>query len=316
MDESTRSDLDSAWAEFLKKEALSGGLDVEDVYKSEEVMKNLDQEKEPKKSNSRVVKEAKEVKNNKETKGVNDSKKTTSKEVNKKESVVKEASKTAAKSTVNKAKGKSVVKGPQPAASGSQAQKKNTKKAETVKNAQAKTTTKKDNKIENKVDNNVEEKTKATKTKVETVVDSKKDEQIAELKEKVVRNMAEFENYRKRTEKEKTAMFEVGAKSIIEKLLPVIDNFERGLDAVTEEEKNSAFAQGIDMIYKQLIQSLEAAGVKRIEAVGKEFDPDFHNAVMHAEDDSLGENIVSEEFQKGYMYRDSVIRHSLVKVVN
>jgi len=131
-----------------------------------------------------------------------------------------------------------------------------------------------------------------------------------------MRNMAEFENYRKRTEKEKTAMFEVGAKSIIEKLLPVIDNFERGLDAVTEEEKESAFAQGIDMIYKQLIQSLEDAGVKRIEAVGKEFNPEFHNAVMHDEDDSLGENIVSEEFQKGYMYRDSVIRHSLVKVVN
>ena len=144
----------------------------------------------------------------------------------------------------------------------------------------------------------------------------KKDEQIAELNDKVLRQMAEFENFRKRTEKEKAAMFEIGAKSIVEKLLPVIDNFERGLAAVSEEEKSSGFAQGVEMIYKQLLAELEGAGVTVIEAVGKEFNPDFHNAVMHIEDENLGENIVAEEFQKGYMYKDSVVRHSMVKVAN
>ena len=144
----------------------------------------------------------------------------------------------------------------------------------------------------------------------------KKDEQIAELNDKVLRQMAEFENFRKRTEKEKAAMFEIGAKSIVEKLLPVIDNFERGLSAVPEEEKSTGFAQGVEMIYKQLLNELSEAGVTPIEAVGKEFNPDFHNAVMHIEDESLGENIVAEEFQKGYMYKDSVVRHSMVKVAN
>ena len=144
----------------------------------------------------------------------------------------------------------------------------------------------------------------------------KRDEQIAELNDKVLRQMAEFENFRKRTEKEKAAMFEIGAKSIVEKLLPVIDNFERGLAAVSEEEKNSGFAQGVEMIYKQLLTELGEAGVAPIEAVGKEFNPEFHNAVMHIEDESLGENIVAEEFQKGYMYKDSVVRHSMVKVAN
>ncbi len=144
----------------------------------------------------------------------------------------------------------------------------------------------------------------------------KRDEQIAELNDKVLRQMAEFENFRKRTEKEKAAMFEIGAKSIVEKLLPVIDNFERGLATVSEEEKNGAFAQGIEKIYKQLLTELGEAGVTPIEAVGKEFNPDFHNAVMHIEDESLGENIVAEEFQKGYMYKDSVVRHSMVKVAN
>ena len=144
----------------------------------------------------------------------------------------------------------------------------------------------------------------------------KRDEQIAELNDKVLRQMAEFENFRKRTEKEKAAMFEIGAKSIVEKLLPVIDNFERGLAALSEEEKNGAFAQGIEKIYKQLLTELGEAGVTPIEAVGKEFNPDFHNAVMHIEDESLGENIVAEEFQKGYMYKDSVVRHSMVKVAN
>lgn len=144
----------------------------------------------------------------------------------------------------------------------------------------------------------------------------KKDEKIDELTDRLMRNMAEFENFRKRTEKEKSQMFEIGAKDIIERILPVIDNFERGLAAVTIEEKESAFVQGIEKIYKQLVTTLEAAGVKQIEAVGKEFDPDFHNAVMHSEDEEYGENIVSEEFQKGYMYRETVVRHSMVKVVN
>lgn len=144
----------------------------------------------------------------------------------------------------------------------------------------------------------------------------KKDAQIEELKDRSMRQMAEFENFRKRSEKEKSQMFEIGAKSIVEKILPVIDNFERGLGAITEEEKESAFVQGIEKIYKQMVSSLEEAGVVAIEAVGKEFDPNLHNAVMHAEDENFGENTVSDEFQKGYMYKDSVVRHSMVKVVN
>ncbi len=144
----------------------------------------------------------------------------------------------------------------------------------------------------------------------------KKDQQIEELNDRLIRNMAEFDNFRKRTDKEKSMMFEMGAKDIIEKILPVIDNFERGLASISEEEKESAFAKGIEAIYKQFIQTLEAAGVKQIEAVGKEFDPNFHNAVMHMEDDQYGENEVVEEFQKGYIYRESVVRHSMVKVAN
>ncbi len=144
----------------------------------------------------------------------------------------------------------------------------------------------------------------------------KKDEHIEELNDKLMRTMAEFDNFRKRTEKEKTHMFEIGAKDIIEKILPIIDNFERGIGSVPETEKDSAFVQGIEQIYKQLLTTLESAGVTPIEAVGKEFDPNLHNAVMHAEDESFGENIVSEELQRGYMYRDSVVRHSMVKVVN
>lgn len=144
----------------------------------------------------------------------------------------------------------------------------------------------------------------------------KKDEKIEELKDRLMRNMAEFENFRKRSEKEKAQMFEIGAKSIIEKILPVVDNFERGLGSISEEEKQSGFAQGIEQIYKQLMTTLKEAGVTPIEAEGKEFNPDFHNAVMHGEDESLGENIVAEELQKGYMYKDSVVRHSMVKVVN
>ena len=142
----------------------------------------------------------------------------------------------------------------------------------------------------------------------------KKDAQIEELTDKVRRQMAEFENFRKRSEKEKTQMYEVGAKGILEKILPVVDNFERGLKGM--EESEDPFAQGMQMIYKQLMTSLEEAGVKAIEAVGQEFNPDLHNAVMHVEDDEFGENEIVEEFQKGYMYHDSVLRHSMVKVAN
>lgn len=144
----------------------------------------------------------------------------------------------------------------------------------------------------------------------------KKDEKIDELTDRLTRQMAEFDNFRKRTEKEKAQMYEIGAKDIIEKILPVVDNFERGLSSVTEEEKATPFAEGMEKIYKQLMTTLEAIGVKPIEAVGKEFDPDFHNAVMHVEDEEFGENIIAEEFQKGYTYRDSVVRHSMVKVAN
>lgn len=144
----------------------------------------------------------------------------------------------------------------------------------------------------------------------------KKQQQIEELQDKLIRQMAEFDNFRKRSEKEKAQMFDIGAKDIIERILPVVDNFERGLGTLTEEEKDSAFAQGIEKIYKQLVDALKEAGVVPIDAVGKEFDPNLHNAVMHAEDDELDENIVSDEFQKGYMYHDTVVRHSMVKVVN
>ena len=140
----------------------------------------------------------------------------------------------------------------------------------------------------------------------------KKDEQIEELTDKVKRQMAEFDNFRKRTEKEKSQMYDMGAKTIVEKILPVIDNFERGLAAVPEDNKEDAFVVGMDKIYRQMLTVLEEAGVKPIEAVGAEFDPNFHNAVMHVEDETLGENVVAEELQKGYMYRDTVVRHSMV----
>lgn len=142
----------------------------------------------------------------------------------------------------------------------------------------------------------------------------KRDEQIEQLNDKVMRQMAEFENFRRRTEIEKSQMFATGAKSIVEKILPVVDNFERGL--ATVEEGADPFADGMLMIYKQLLTTLDEVGVKPIEAVGQEFNPDFHNAVMHVEDEEVGENIVVEEFQKGYMYNDTVVRHSMVKVAN
>ena len=143
-----------------------------------------------------------------------------------------------------------------------------------------------------------------------------RDEKIEELTDRVKRQMAEFENFRKRTEKEKSSMYEMGARDIIERILPVIDNFERGLAVIPEDKKEDPIAEGMEKIYKQIQKVCEEAGVKPIEAAGKEFDPNFHNAVMHVEDESLGENIVAEELQKGYMYRDSVVRHSMVKVAN
>ncbi len=144
----------------------------------------------------------------------------------------------------------------------------------------------------------------------------KKDEKIEELTDQVKRQMAEFDNFRKRTEKEKTQMYEIGAKSMIEKILPVVDNFERGLAAVPEELKEDAFVDGMNKIYKQLMTMLEEADVKPIEAVGKEFDPNLHNAVMQTESDEYESGIVAQELQKGYTYRDSVVRHSMVAVVS
>ena len=168
-----------------------------------------------------------------------------------------------------------------------------------------------------------------TEEKEETAQSEKKDkkfwkkekkdknaELVEELTDRVKRQMAEFENFRKRSEKEKAGMFEMGAKSVIEQILPVIDNFERGLAAVPEDAKGDPFIDGMEKIYRQLMDTMDKLNVKPIEAVGTEFNPDFHNAVMHVEDETVGENIVVEEFQKGYMYKESVVRHSMVKVAN
>lgn len=152
------------------------------------------------------------------------------------------------------------------------------------------------------------------KAKADKKVDLQK-QQIEELEDKVKRQMAEFENFRKRSEKEKQTMFEVGAKSVIEKVLPVIDNFERGLESVTEEEKGT-FADGMNMIYKQMMTELDNLGVKSIEALGKEFDPNLHNAVVSVESEEYESGFVAQELQKGYTYRDTVVRHSIVGVVS
>lgn len=160
------------------------------------------------------------------------------------------------------------------------------------------------------------EEKKSAKKKIKT--DKKQDklkEKVDELEDKVKRQMAEFDNFRKRSEKEKSAMFELGAKSVIEKILPVVDNFERGLQAIPEEEKQTAFAEGMQMIYKQMMTNLEQIGVKPIEAVGTEFNLDFHNAVMQVESEEYETGIIAQELQKGYMYKDSVVRHSMVAVV-
>ena len=168
-----------------------------------------------------------------------------------------------------------------------------------------------------------------TEEKEETAQSEKKDkkfwkkekkdkntELVEELTDRVKRQMAEFENFRKRSEKEKAGMFELGAKSVIEQILPVIDNFERGLAAVPEDAKDDPFIAGMEKIYRQLMDTMDKLNVKPIEAVGTEFNPDFHNAVMHVEDEEAGENVVVEEFQKGYLYKDQVVRHSMVKVAN
>lgn len=148
----------------------------------------------------------------------------------------------------------------------------------------------------------------------------KKDKQIedltAQLDDLRKRNLAEFENFRKRTEKEKSTMFDMGAKSVLEKLLPIIDNFERGFAGLSEEQMSDPFVSGMDMVYKQLVKALADMSVEPIEAVGKPFDPNLHNAVMHVEDENLGENTVAQEFQKGYLYHGSVVRHSMVQVAN
>lgn len=141
-------------------------------------------------------------------------------------------------------------------------------------------------------------------------------QKVEELEDRVKRQMAEFENFRKRTDKEKTAMFEIGAKSVIEKILPVVDNFERGLASISEEEKGNGFADGMQMIYKQLMTELENLGVKPIEAIGQEFNPDYHNAVMQVESEEYETGVIAQELQKGYTYRDGVVRHSMVAVVS
>ena len=186
---------------------------------------------------------------------------------------------------------------------------------ETVNEAETETAEETEEVAEDKGEENAPEKEKKFGKKKKA---DKKDEayeaKIAELEDRVKRQMAEFENYRKRTEKEKAAMFEMGAKSVVEKILPVVDNFERGLAAVPEADKDGAFAAGMNLIYKQMMTELEGLGVKPIEAVGQEFDPNFHNAVMQVESDEYEEGIVAQELLKGYMYRESVVRHSMVAV--
>ncbi len=176
-----------------------------------------------------------------------------------------------------------------------------------------------DSRMEEQTEENQEEpkEKKRKKSAAALEIDLKKsEEKVAEMTDKYQRLMAEFENARKRNAKEQNHMYDIGAKEVLSKLLPVVDNLERGLDALSEEEKEGAFAKGVIKIYEQLITTLDEIGVTPMDAVGKEFNPDFHNAVMHEENEEMGENLISEEFQKGYMYKDGVLRHSMVKVVN
>ena len=168
----------------------------------------------------------------------------------------------------------------------------------------------KDSEEEEKADNAKKEKKPFFKKK------DKRDEQIAELNDRLLRQMAEFDNYRRRTDTEKAASFDNGQRALVEKILPVLDNMERGLATLSDEEKEQPFAAGMDKIYRQMLDTLTAQGLKEIEALNAEFNPDYHNAVMHVDDDSVGENIVVEVFQKGYIYKDTVVRHAMVKVAN
>lgn len=181
--------------------------------------------------------------------------------------------------------------------------------------AEAKADEKADEKADDKSDDKADDKSDEKKGLFKKKKKDKKDEQIEELNDRLKRQMAEFENFRKRSEKEKSQMFDMGAKTIVEKILPVIDNFERGLAAVPDDKKDDPFITGMDKVYKQMLTELDAAGVKLIECVGQEFDPDFHNAVMQVENDELESGTVAQELQKGYMYKDSVVRHSMVSVV-
>ncbi len=182
--------------------------------------------------------------------------------------------------------------------------------------AEAKTETAAEDETKEESDALDEADTPKEKKKLFSKKKDKKDEKIEELTDQLRRQMAEFDNYRKRTDKEKASMYIIGAKEIVEKLLPVVDSFERGLATATQEQLEDPFVDGMNKVYKQLITSLEELGVKPIEAVGAEFNPDYHNAVMHVEDEEAGENIIVEEFQKGYTYKDFVVRHSMVKVAN
>ena len=169
--------------------------------------------------------------------------------------------------------------------------------------------------VEETAEENAEESTEETKKGgLFKKKKDKKDEQIEELNDRVKRQMAEFDNFRKRSEKEKAMLFDMGAKNVIEKILPVVDNFERGFTTVDEADKDDAFVQGMQQVYKQLMTELESIGVKPIEAVGQEFNPDFHNAVMQVESDEYESGIIAQEFMKGYMYKGSVVRHSMVSV--
>ena len=181
--------------------------------------------------------------------------------------------------------------------------------------AEAKADEKADEKADDKSDDKADDKSDEKKGLFKKKKKDKKDEQIEELNDRLKRQMAEFENFRKRSEKEKSQMFDMGAKTIVEKILPVIDNFERGLAAVPDDKKDDPFITGMDKVYKQMLTELDAAGVKPIECVGQEFDPDFHNAVMQVENDEFESGTVAQELQKGYMYKDSVVRHSMVSVV-
>lgn len=200
-----------------------------------------------------------------------------------------------------------------------EAEEKEVKAAKAEENTEAapeETAKTKEAKAEDNAEAKAEETSEEESAEEESAGNEKLKAKIDELNDKCLRQMAEFENFRKRTDKEKEAMFETGAKSVIEKILPVIDNFERGFDALTDEDKDSKFAEGMKMIYKQLMDELDKIQVKPIEAVGKEFDPNLHNAVMQTESDEYESGIVAQELQKGYTYRDQVVRHSMVAVVS